>query len=91
VAVTSPRSITLTLHKAEDILRLNQPLSGIDKDKWESVQRRMKAYLCLYIKLDMYLLIASNTDYPTFKDKWEKIRETWTYGGASDSTTIFNL
>jgi hypothetical protein len=79
----------LTLHEAKDVFRLHHPPTGVDQDEWESIQRRTKAYLCLYVKSDMYLLIASNADYPTFKDKWEKLKET--YGGASGSTTIFNL
>ena len=49
----------------------------------------MKAYLHLYVKLDIYSLIASNTNLPTFKDKWDKLQDT--YGGASGSTTVFNL
>ena len=79
----------LTLHEAEDVFRLKSPPADIDQDDWLSVQRRTKAYLRLYVKSDVYSLIASNTDYPTFKDKWDKLKET--YGGASGSTTIFNL
>src|SRR5712672_4279044 len=49
----------------------------------------MKAYLHLYVKLDVYSLITSNTNLPTFKDKWDKLQDT--YGAASGSTTVFNL
>jgi len=57
--------------------------------EWESIQRRIKAYLHLYIKPDVYSLIASRTDLPTFKDKWDKLKDT--YGCTSGSTTAFNL
>jgi transposase InsO family protein len=79
----------LTLHEAEDVFTLITTPPGIDQSDWESVQRRTKAYLRLYVKPDVYSLIASDTDYPTFKQKWDKLKDT--YGGASGSTTIFNL
>jgi hypothetical protein len=79
----------LTLHKAEDIFNDTLAPSGVDKDEWDSVQRRTKAYLRLYVKPDIFSLIASNTDFPTFKDKWDKLKQV--YGGATGSTTIFNL
>ena len=52
------------------------------------ISRCAKAYLCLFIKLDVYSLIASDTDYPTFKQKWGHLHNTC--GGASGSTAIFN-
>jgi len=79
----------LTLHEAEDVFTLTSPPSRIDQSDWDSIQRRTKAYLCLYVKPDVYSLIASDTDYPTFKQKWDKLKDT--YGGATGSTTIFNL
>ena len=79
----------LTLYEAEDVFVLDTPPSGIDKDKWDSIQRRIKAYLHLYVKPDIYSLIASNMDYPTFKNKWDRLRET--YGSTLGSTTLFNL
>ena len=79
----------LALHEADDMFLYNAPPSGTDLAEWESVQRRTKAYLRLYVKPDVYSLISSNTEMPTFKDKWEKLRNT--YGGASGSTAIFNL
>ena len=39
--------------------------------------------------VDIYSLIASSVDYPTFCDKWQLLSNT--YGGALGSTTIFNL
>ena len=79
----------LTLHEADDILRFEVAPNNIPVIEWESVQRRTKAYLRLYIKPDVYSLIASNTDLPSFKSKWDKLKDT--YGGASGSTTVFNL
>src|SRR5258708_11616260 len=63
--------------------------SRVDKGEWDSLQRRTKAYLHLYVKPDIFSLIASDAKFPTFKDKWEKLKQV--YGGATGSTTIFNL
>jgi len=79
----------LTLHEVEDLLRFTDVPGNITEEQWGLLQRRTKAYLRLYVKLDVYSLIALNTDLPTFKDKWDKLRDT--YGGASGSTTVFNL
>jgi hypothetical protein len=79
----------LTLHEAEDVFRFTYVPSGTELHEWDSIQRRTKAYLRLYVKSDVYSLIASNSDYPHFKNKWDILKVT--YGGASGSTTIFNL
>src|SRR5712672_1626980 len=79
----------LMLHEAKDLLRFTSVPTNVPTIEWESIQRRVKAYLHLYIKPDVYSLIASSTDLPTFKDKWDKLKDT--YGGASGSTTTFNL
>src|SRR5229473_8352837 len=79
----------LTLHEAEDVFALKTAPSRVDKGEWDSLQRRTKAYLCLYVKPDVFSLIASDAEFPTFKDKWEKLKQV--YGGATGSTTIFNL
>jgi transposase InsO family protein len=79
----------LTLHEAEDVFTLTSPPSGTDADEWSSIQRRTKAYLRLYVKPDVYSLIASESEFPTFKQKWNKLQQV--YGGATGSTTIFNL
>src|SRR5260370_8058773 len=63
--------------------------SRVDKGEWDSLQRRTKAYLCLYVKPDVFSLIASDAKFPTFKNKWEKLKQV--YGSATGSTTIFNL
>jgi transposase InsO family protein len=79
----------LTLHEAEDIFILISAPANVDADEWTSLQRRTKAYLRLYVKPDVYSLVASDTEFPTFKDKWDKLKQV--YGGATGSTTIFNL
>src|SRR5258707_5012850 len=79
----------LTLHEAEDVFALKMAPSRVDKGEWDSLQRRTKAYLCLYVKPNIFSLIASDAKFPTFKDKWDKLKEV--YGGATSSTTIFNL
>src|SRR6201985_2451177 len=43
----------LTLHEADDILRFEVAPNNIPVIEWESVQRRTKAYLRLYIKPDV--------------------------------------
>src|SRR5260370_2401402 len=43
----------------------------------------------VYVKPNVFSLIASDAEFPTFKDKWEKLKQV--YGGATGSTTIFNL
>src|SRR5258708_7868282 len=63
--------------------------SRFDKGEWDSLQRRTKAYTCLYVKPHVFSLIALDAKFPTFKDKWEKLKQV--YGGATGSTTIFNL
>src|SRR5271170_7190856 len=42
----------LTLHEAEDVFTYVLPPTGVTLDEWESVQRRAKAYLRLYLKPD---------------------------------------
>src|SRR6266404_5550185 len=79
----------LTLHEAEDVFLMTLAPSGVDVDEWSSIQRRTKVYLRLYVKPNVFSLIASNSELPTFKEKWDKL--TQVYGGATSSTTIFNL
>ena len=79
----------LCLYEADDVIRHATCPAGTDVDEWAGVHRRALAYLRLYIKPDIYSLIASHIDYPTFHDKWEVLRNT--YGGASGSTAVFNI
>src|SRR6202158_6183477 len=78
----------LVLYEADDVIRHASPPLGVDVAEWNSVHRRAKAYLRLYIKPDIYSHIASEVDYPTFKDKWDVL--SIMYGGAVGSTAIFN-
>ena len=79
----------LTLHEAEDVLLSESCPSSVNQDKWNSIQQHTKAYLHLYVKQDIYSLIASDLELPSFKHKWDKLKNT--YGGASGSTTVFNM
>jgi hypothetical protein len=55
---------------------------------WDSIQRRTKAYLRLYMTQEVHSLIASDHDYPFFHQKWNILKAT--YGGAFGGTTVFN-
>ena len=77
------------LHEAEDIMHYISPPPKVNAQEWDLVQQCIMAYICLYIKQDIYSLIALNTDLPTFKHKWDKLKDT--YASASGSTTAFNL
>jgi len=78
----------LVLYEADDVIRHSTAPHGVDLDDWNLVHRRAKAYLRLYIKPDIYSHIASEVDYPTFKDKWDVLNIM--YGGAVGSTAVFN-
>jgi hypothetical protein len=43
----------------------------------------------LYTKQDVYSLVASEVDFPTFKHMWDVLKAT--YSGEAGSTTIFNM
>jgi len=51
----------LTLHEAEDVFLMTLAPSGVDVDEWSSIQRRTKVYLRLYVKPNVFSLIASNS------------------------------
>ena len=61
----------LALHEAEDVFLIDECPTDVDEDNWNSIQRRTKAYLRLYIKQDIYSLIADNATLPSFKHKWD--------------------
>src|SRR5260370_1432522 len=79
----------LTLYEAEDVFALKTAPSRVDKGEWDSLQRRTKVCLQLDVKPNVFSLIASDAEFPIFKDKWEKLKQV--YGSATSSTTIFNL
>jgi hypothetical protein len=68
----------LTLHEAEDVIRLstNPDPANISAEVWDSLQRRAKAYLCLYTKQDVYSLVASDVTFLL------DVSQTWTRGVA---------
>ena len=78
----------LQLNEVESILVYDQLPSGVDADDWASIQKKTKAYLCLYCAADVHSTVASDVDFPTFKHKFDRLRET--YGGVG-STAVFNL
>ena len=61
----------LALHKAEDVFLIDECPDDVDEDDWDSIQRRTKAYLRLYVKQDVYSLIADDTLLLSFKHKWD--------------------
>ena len=78
----------LVLYEADNVIWYDACPSEVDKDDWAQVHRRAKAYLCLYIEPHIYSNIASEVEYPTFKEKWNVLQHL--YGGAAGSTAIFN-
>ena len=61
----------LALHKAEDVFLIDECPTDINEDDWNSIQRRTKAYLRLYVKQDVYSLIADDATLSSFKNKWD--------------------
>src|SRR6266571_6093586 len=78
----------LQLNEVDAILSYAALPSGVDPDDWASVQKKAKAYLRLYCAADVYSTVESDVDFPTFKEKYKQLRDT--YGGVG-STAIFNL
>ena len=59
----------LVLYEADDVIWYDACPSGVDKDDWAQVHHWAKAYLRLYIEPHIYSNIASEVEYPTFKEK----------------------
>jgi len=78
----------LQLNNINTILTHDTLPSGVDADDWASVQKKTKAYLHLYCEADVYSTVESDVDFPTFKEKYKRLKDT--YGGVG-STAIFNL
>ncbi len=78
----------LQLNEVDAILFHAALPSGVDPDDWASVQKKAKAYLWLYCAADVHSTVESEVEFPTFKEKYEQLRDT--YGGVG-STAIFNL
>jgi hypothetical protein len=78
----------LQLNEVDAILTHKTCPAGVNEDDWGSVQKKTKAYLCLYCSADVFSTVASNTDFPSFKHKFDRLKET--YRGVG-STAVFNL
>jgi hypothetical protein len=81
----------LTIQEAEDLINLdtNPDPANITVETWSSLQRRGKAYLCLYIDQDVHSLVASDVQFLTFKSKWDALKAL--YSGQEGSTSVFNM
>ena len=77
----------LQLNEVDPILYHTTLPTGVDQDDWDSVQKKTKAYLRLNCAGDVYSIVESDADYPTFKDKYDRLRDA--YGGVG-STAVFN-
>src|SRR6266702_154738 len=78
----------LHLNEVDAILFHTTLPSRVNPDDWASVQKKAKVYLRLYCVADMHSTVESDVKFPTFKEKYEQLRDT--YGGVG-STAIFNL
>ena len=78
----------LQLNEVDAILSYTALPSRVDPDDWASVQKKAKVYLRLYCAADVYSTVESDVDFPTLKEKYKRLRDT--YGGVG-STAIFNL
>ena len=78
----------LQLNEVDAILSHATLPSRVDADDWASIQKKAKAYLRLYCAADVYSIVESDVDFPTFKEKYERLRDTY---GSVGSTAIFNL
>ena len=81
-------SALLQLNDVDDVLVHDSLPSGVDSDDWSSIQKKTKAYLRLYCAADIHSTVESEIEFPTFKAKFDQLRET--YAGTG-STAIFNL
>src|SRR6266702_2541222 len=78
----------LQLNEIDAILFHATLLSRVNPDDWASVQKKAKVYLRLYCMADMHSTVELDVEFPTFKEKYKQLRDT--YGGVG-STAIFNL
>ena len=81
-------SAILQLNDFDDILTHESLPSGVDSDDWNVIQKKMKAILRLYCAPDVYSIAESDVDLPSFKAKFDRLRETY---ASTGSTAIFNL
>jgi hypothetical protein len=81
-------SAFLQLNDIDDILVHETLPSGVDSDDWNFIQKKAKAFLRLYCAPDVYSIVDSEIDFPSFKARFDRLRETY---GSVGSTAIFNL
>jgi hypothetical protein len=81
-------SALLQLNEVDDILVHDTCPTGVDTDDWSSIQKKTKAYLRLYCSADVYSTVQSDIDFPSFKSKFERLREIY---GSVGSTALFNM
>jgi hypothetical protein len=62
--------------------------SGVDAEDWSPVQKKTTAYLRLHCQPDVYATVESEVNFPSFKHKFDRLKET--YGGVG-STAVVNL
>jgi hypothetical protein len=81
----------LTIQEAEDIITVdtNPDPANIGAAQWDSLMKRGNAYLCLYTDQDVYSLVASDAQFPSFKSKWDALKAL--YSGQEGSTSVFNM
>jgi hypothetical protein len=80
----------LVLTESEEIIYLdtNPDPASISADQWASLQRRGCAHLCLYIEPDVFSMVSSPVEYPTFMHKWDALKVL--YSGIEGSSSVFN-
>ena len=81
-------SAFLQLNDIDCILTHETLPSGVDSDNWNSIQKKAKAFLRLYCTTDVYSAVESDINFPSFKAKFEQLRDTY---GSVGSTSTFNL
>lgn len=69
----------LQINKVDSILTYDTLPMKVDQDNWDLVQKKSKAYLQLYCTSDIHATVESEVDFPTFKHKYDHLKDT--YGG----------
>src|SRR6266702_5834640 len=78
----------LQLNDIDTILHYSTLPSGVDTDDWEAIQKKTMAYLRIYCAVNVFSMVESDTDFPTFKAKFDCLRDTYS---SVSSTAVFNL
>lgn len=78
----------LRLNNVDDILTHVSCPQGVDVDDWSTVQKKTQAYMQLYCTMDVYSTVESDIDFPSLKEKFDRLRQTY---GSVGSTSTFNI